>query len=260
MKNTFILIAVLALLTSCQKETHISANEEIYLENVIASLRDSLTATEFATLDFSKIIESKVKDDYIVRLGVKSKSISNYFVVLKTTKEGKIMKGLNVHIEKDTLYNRDKTKYNGFITLSSLNKKPILSSKIVNGFIVALHNSVINQRSLVEPRPNNVLPEVVVTCYVSSSRSTSVIDMINLWSLLGGNYNIYNPINGSTDGGYAGGGSYGGGGSGGGTWGSADGSILIDYEPDDIPAIDIDKFIKCFTNISDMGLSALLKY
>lgn len=249
MKNLIFFLAFSIFVISCQKEMNTS-DELTYLEQVKINVKDSLASNDFSSLDFSRTIRTEIDEQYLLRVSQKGKPLANDFVLLETDKRGAILRGLIIHMERTPLLNEDPSKYNGVISASSLRRNTAINSKIVNGFITAFPSST-NQRSLVVPRPKNELPDVVVTCYITS-RGISFSDWISLQSLFGGISGIYDNLDGTSTGGDYGGGG-GSSGSSGPVAGGGGGSIEIDYEPDDIPAIDITKYLKCFASIPDNG-------
>jgi hypothetical protein len=279
---TFITLS-LVLLVSCQKEIR-TLHHSRYIENVKSALKDSLSQADYITLDFSKAILSKVDSAslYMFRVPLKGKNIKNDFVILKTDANGIVERGKIIHLEGNEVEYGDQKikerKWNGTVSISSLNRNSVLNSSIDNGYIVALHAQG-NSRTASEPiypDPYIELPEVIVVAYIQPSGGISYSDWVWLESLFydaggmstGGYY-------GSADGGGGGGtgGSYGGDtyygsdGSSGGIYASVDDydlpldpPILVDYEGQYAdPAIDLDKYVKCFTNIPDAGATCSIE-
>jgi hypothetical protein len=193
---------------------------------------------------------------------------------VQTNSDGKIKKGRIIHLEGGQAEFGDgkikRRHFEGSIEISSLDRKTTLHSAIKKGYIQAFHQKE-NTRTGVVPE-EDILPEVIVVAYVSPNYGISFSDWMYLQSLFysspfdyssgvgesGGNGGTYY---GSLDG--SGGSYYGGGGY---YYGGSmsnddlyngvllDPLILVDVDTYvNNPAIDIEKYLKCFDAIPDVG-------
>ena len=266
---TFITLTLL-LIVSCKKEINSKNNFSGYIENVKTALKDSLSASDYATLDFSKPVLSKVDSVqlYLLRIPLKGKNIKNDFVLVKTNAGGKVERGKIIHLDGAEKQGR----VDGDITISSLNRSTQLNSTINNGYISALHPQTNLRTSSLEPAYSSAttLPEVIVYCYLDSYGGLSFSDWYLLESFFydyggGGSYegsyseDYYGPLDGSGGGGSLGGGGYSGD-------GSTGGSILLDpvIEIEEeyiytLPGIDLNKIFKCFDGVPSAGAYYTIK-
>jgi len=268
---TITLILVVAM-TSCKKAT--DQLSENYLQNVQAGLKDSTINSDFTQLDFSRAILSKVDSVqlYLLRIPFKGHNLRNDFVILKTSQSGQIQLGKFVHLEGNVSEYGEgvvkRRKFDGNITISSLNRQETLSSAVKDGFIEAYHKQNTALKTSVLQAPD-VMPEIIVIAYVSSG-GISFSDWVWLQSFFtnsggGGSWGgYYGSLDGGSGGSYGGGGnsggSTGGGPTGGGGGISQEPPIMIDLEvQDENPTIDLQKFINCFNAIPDAGATCSIE-
>lgn len=269
MKHIFTLSICFLLLYACKKEDALPMSS--YLENVKGALKDSLQPADFSSLDFTRSVQSKVDSVQlnVLRVPFKNKKLENDFVIVETDETGIVKRGKIIHLkgvvtenENDKLRRRT---WNGEIIISSLDRTKAINSPINNGFISAFHSQNTTRSSV---HPDNVMPEVVITYVIPSGSSgmswSSWFLVQSFFADYSGNnwYGYYSSLDGS-------GGSYGGGGgsssgggypSGGGGNIEQDTPIQIDIETqDEYDAIDIEKFINCFTAIPDAGASCSIE-
>ena len=256
MKHLSIFVVVMILLSSCQKE--LKSNGDHFLSRVEASLQSSLSVQDYNHLDFSKAVCSKAESAglFFLRIPFIGKKLQNDFVVVQTNRDGQVQRGKIVHLEGGQKRMGHQVTWNGNIALESLNRKHVIQSKVFNGYIEAFHQGPAGARmnSLMAP---GELPEIIVVAYINSGIYYS--DWIWLESL------FYQPFDYSSGGG---GGDYSG------YYGSLDGSYSTGDGPYSVsggqlateplmlvdedtyinnPAIDIDKYLKCFDAIPDVG-------
>jgi len=263
--SVFAAFLCLLLIYSCQKHSAPESKDD-YLTNVKAALKDSLTLKDFNSLDFSKVILSKVDSLqlYLVRIPFNGKSNVNDFVLVKTKLNGIVERAKIIHLEgKTTEYGEGKIKslrWDGTLSILSLDGKNEFHSTISNGYIKPFPHSRANAnaKSSVQPDPYVELPEVVIVCTQHPSGGVSWSTWISLLSLLENNTygtsTLYSYLEG------------GGGGGGGSTGGSTGGTTTNPPPPppgtmievnvemqDENPAIEIAKYLACFTAIPDAG-------
>lgn len=271
------MIFLLSLLVgSCTREEH--QPKDSYLQNVQSFLKEVMQAGDFEALDFSRPVGTKVDSAglHLLRIPFTGKALRQDFVLVQTNKEGHVQRGKIIHLEgARTLYGEGTVKewrFEGRITISTLDRKSVLHSPITNGFIQAFHGDRSSQRSASLMPSGETLPEVVVVGYINYDYGVSYSDWCYLQGLLydpynGGSRDYSSAYYGSLDGGSYGGGGYtGGSGSSGGSYVYFDGGImldppiLIDYENQDgLNPIDIQQYINCFNNIPDAGATCSIE-
>ncbi|RYZ91072.1 MAG: hypothetical protein EOP04_01730 [Proteobacteria bacterium] len=287
MKRVFTFtLTLIILFTACRKEQS-ATSPAFYLETVQSALRDSLGGADFSGLNFKDARLNKVDSAglFLLRIPFAGKSVASDFVLLQTDPRGRVLQGRIVHLEgsHEAIGNGNGAKqvFNGAIQIRSLGRQLLVDSRITGGYIEAFHSHSAARLSLVQPEPEyTTLPEVIVVGYSSGGGGISFSDWIFLQSLFsssGGNFDYsgyYGLLGGSggggggsSSGGYSGGiGSgysgvgYYGGGHGGGGGVLLDPIILIDEETqDENSAIDIRKFMNCFTSIPDAGATCSIE-
>lgn len=259
MKHIYLFFVVTMFLLSCQKE--VQQNDYGYLDQVKTSLHDSLSQQDFENLDFSRAVLSKADSPqlYFLRIPFNGKKLQSDFVLLQTSKVGKVQTGKIIHLEGGQKMQDQNITWNGSVIISSLSRKDVLQSAVTGGYIEAFHKSNSNARltSMMAP---DVLPEIVVVAYTGGG--VSYADWVWLQSFFyqsmdygsgsgGGDYGSYY---GSLDGSYGGGGgTYSG--STEPTYGVQTESML-EFEPEyvySLTGIDLTKIFKCFDNVPSVG-------
>jgi hypothetical protein len=269
MKTLYTLVLI-TVIVACKKERTDSPKgiadltaAEFSVQNLKDDLKDSMRAEDFDRLDFTRAIYNRVDSVglYYLRVPFKGRDVAKEFTLLKLDKSGRIKEGRIIQLDGGVVEAGAGTvkvrRWEGKLSISSLNRRSLMNSAVHKGYIDAFH-PVVNAREAVYG--SDQLPEVVVVAYVSSGIDYST--WLCLTSLIynsgGGGY-VNDGYYGSLDGG--GGGSYGGtsGGSYGGTadgsyGGSVDQTMLVDVDTYvDHPAIDVGQYLKCFDGIADAG-------
>jgi hypothetical protein len=137
MKRTFTLIIFSFILFSCKKEIT-RAGSDGFLQQVKISLKDSMNAGDYATLDFTKAVLNKVDSVqvYFLRIPFKNKTVASDFVLVKMSKEGKVEQGKIIQLKGSVHEFGEgkikRRKFDGDISISSLNGKEILNSSVDN--------------------------------------------------------------------------------------------------------------------------------
>lgn len=264
MKQRLYIFLLFVIFYSCKKDLQTIQQPPAYLQQIKNALKDSLNATDLNNLVIEKAVLSKIDslDLLLLRIPFRNKNFRNDFLLLKTNEDGLILKGKIVQLSDNdaTGNNMDRTlNFNGSISLSSMNRKTVLHSNIRNGYIEAFHQQEKTLRTLSMADPYQTLPEVIIVSSITTS-GVSYSTWVSLLALMdgGGTNNYYGDISYDWDA-YSGGGG-GGGYSGGSSDGSGDGYIqtsplsIVDVETQDTdPAIDINKFLKCFSAVPDAG-------
>lgn len=261
MQRLFLICFLVVAVASCQKEIK-SPGKNDYPE-LKQSLQEYLLPADYNALDFSRVARSKYGDATLLRIPFKEKRIDESFVLVDVGATGKIKRGRIVELTRAD----KKEAYNGILVLKSLKGEIMEEAPIINGY--RRTSKLLTRTMVVQPDPYVELPEVViVSTYPSSGGGISWGTYMNLMSF----------FNDAGGGGVGGGGSgwYSGGGGGGGSIGGSAGGgtynppanpnpygpvsvidedlIHIDFESQYAdPAIDLDKFLKCFDNIPDAG-------
>lgn len=279
MKHLLTFFFVFLYLTACKKEVSFTHTADKYLESVYVSLKDSVKAAEFVNLDFTKAVQSKINSDTsYLRIPFKGKMLQEEFVLLQTNERGRIDRGRIITLFESNLSRKAGEAFNGAITLRHLSGQQAVHSEIRNGYILAFHQKqVLLQNRLAQSSTEKIMslvaptykdmPEVIVVGYRRSDGGISYGDWINLQNTFGGS-------GGSASGSGSCYYSSAGGGGGSNTGSSddtynddrasiRDGSgrsvkqdppILVDFEGQgNNPAIEIESYLKCFSNIPDAG-------
>lgn len=269
MKHILLLLLVTILLVGCQKDLQPSDGD--YLEVAKKSLKDSLSSSDFAALDFSKAARSRVDSVgfFGLRVPFRGKLPQEDFVFIKTNEAGRIENGKIVHltgrVSTEDVSTGKRKRWDGSISLTSLDRKDFFESAIVNGYITALHQQNVFRTTSQEPQ-GDPMPEVIIVYVLPKQGGVSWSTWMCLQSIAahgpvgGGGY--YSSFSGGGSGGGNGsasdswsGGSYNGGGTPPNKIGTNDDPVIfVDKEMQDENApIDIEKFINCFTAIPDAG-------
>jgi hypothetical protein len=276
MRHFILTTITLILIVSCKKEINNNKHDlPGYVENVKASLKDSLSVNDYASLDFSRTVLSKVDSVqlYLLRIPFKEKEIKNDFVIVKINYDGKVERGKIIHVEgADTAFGNIRIKsFYGSITISSLSGNIQIQSAINNGYILAFHPQMNLRTTLAAPAypvyPGaTVLPEVIVYSYINTSSGISVSDWWLLQSLFydysfgGGTSGYYSSLDGTSGGG---GGGYGGSGDGALDYGvPVGGDDMAEIEAEyiyNLPGVDLSKMFKCFDNVPSGGATYSIK-
>ncbi len=252
MQRFLLFLFVAVMITSCQKEVHQPDAQQDY-PLLKKNLLDSLPSSVYDELDFNRVARSSYPGVTLLRIGFKGKTMIESFVLVDVYESGMIKRGRIVEQVRD----KTSETFNGSLLLKNLLGTIIEETTIMKGYQV---NKTVLQRGQVQPAPDYVeLPGVIVV----STYSTGSIYSSTVWTSLltyysdnsGGGSGYYSP--GDPFGG-SGGGYSGGGGSGGGSPNPVgivnDELLQVDFENQHAkPAIDLEKFLKCFDNIPDAG-------
>ncbi|MFT4155136.1 hypothetical protein [Parafilimonas sp.] len=264
-KLYFITIAYTTLLiSSCYKQDIVqeyksgaidsSVVQANYLAKIKAGLKDSLNASDFATIDFLHLYKSNsvLTGDHFLRISIARKKLSDDFVLLSTDSIGNIIKARIVHVQHD---GKQKGSANFTMVASSLNRKEIVYLKNTESknrqnenrekANTVTSNNISSMMEEEAPAGEQTLPDVVVVGYIYDNPTSYY-------------WYCFDDILGMGSGG-GGGSTY--------TYGSADpqphggGSgpvypdetINISYENADQSPIDVTKYVNCFSQLSDQG-------
>ena len=225
-----------------------SALQINYLAKIKEKLKDSLNSNDFNYIDFSQVYRSLdvQKKNFYLRLGFIDKKISKDFILLFTDSSGNIRRGRIVHVDKEIL--KDSGSFKCTFKLSTLNRQKV--NYLVNKKISANTGQLLaNDEGAVGEQ---ILPTVFVTAYIYKE--------VNIYTWA--NWFLYDALSGDE-------GLGGGGGPNENTYtygqeepkprGYSDPEILTDeieeisFEEDTNPAIELEKYLKCFSNLPDEG-------
>lgn len=255
----FFLLTVITMLTmvSCKKEIS-PTRVETYLENIKKVTRDSMNAADFGLLDFSRVVKTHIDSShvYLFRIGFKGKSLATDFVLLRADASGNIRSGRIIHLKQS---GSEQNRWNGHITLEHLNGEQLLSSPIRDGYVEAFYaaKETWAGRAPLEQDPYVELPEVII---VSTYRN-DVFTFYDWYNLLA--FFDYSGGGGSTGSSayYSDSNPYGDGGGGGGSSTTvSETAIEVNYEYQYVnPAIEIAKYMKCFSDIPDAGATGSIE-
>jgi len=231
MKNTFYALLLGALLFSCRKENAPTASRQDYIQVVSAALRDSLSASDYARLDFSHASASGVDslNIHLLRIPLIAKPIATDFFVARTDAGGHVFSGRFVSIATDA---GEKKSFSGMVLYHSMNgmQKTV---RLIHGHVVKPFAGATSSLMADEPEMDGGdLPPVVVTASYGSG-DISYADWYNLLEMAGDNgygyTGYYSPS------------------SGGGGGNSSAPTMQVDFEaPESKDAIDVAKYVKCF--------------
>jgi len=252
------------ILFSCKKEVTEDFNNTMLLNSIQVQLKDSISRNDFEQLDFTNTVISKlaINEMNLIRIPFKNKSISTDFILLKIEKNKLFSIGKIIHLSQYQIgLISTSQQFNGEINISTLNRKSSHISAIKNGFVESLHQAVNNPSAKLDIVIVPLLPEVVlISSYPRAGGGVSLSAWYNLVSMLegsstngpggfGGYYSYGGPLNTSF--------ATGGGGT---SMQDVAQPIYIDYEPaETLPAIEIKKYLKCFSNIPDAGAVCSIK-
>jgi hypothetical protein len=288
MKRALLTVITFFFLVACKKNNSFQSGNLLYMQNVQKSLKVRVAKEEFEQLQFDRAILSKVDSVslYLVRIPYAGKKIEDQFLLLQTDKDGWLVKGKIVNlIQTSPPGLNTKARFDGWISIKSLDKMEVIESEILDGYITTFHPKPATLRTLVVPSEKNVLPEVVVVTYVKAEGSFSHSSWVSLMGILGGSSGgemstgaYYSSLSVIDGGGGGGGGGYVVGGSGSTGYSSTGNDdqtysgrrpvagyteeepIFVDIEmPEDFSAIDISKFLKCFSSIPDNGATCSIE-
>src|SRR5688500_5536557 len=95
MKRLLFFCLAVVFMSSCKKEIIEKPTSLKILENVKAALKDSISPSDYQSLDFHRALFSKADQPqlYFLRVPFKGKKISEHFVIVKTDKDGLIESG-----------------------------------------------------------------------------------------------------------------------------------------------------------------------
>ena len=258
-KQLFILFSFLIFIASCKKESTRQISDNMLQSTIKSYLKDSLSTGDFKALDFSSSTVCNYNGGtsiYIIPF-VNNQYIQN-FVAVKITNAQNIYQAKIIELTANNdERNVAKIKsYNGSISIQSLNRRTVMNSPIVNGYISSWHQTRLEavQKADIAVVQIVDLPEVVVVAYLpTSGYGISNSEWLNISAILGGGNSggssYYQGINYLTSGGGTGGGSS-----------ATSTPIQIDFETgNEDPAIDINKYLKCFGTVPDAGATCTIK-
>jgi hypothetical protein len=253
MKNSILALFLCFFVTLSCKKTSIPAALQVrteYVTQIQSSLKDSLSAIEYATLDFihAQQIHVDSANIHLLRIPLLGKDIVHDFLVVRTNRSGIILQGSFIHIlRKDTAT----TYFNGWISHRSLKGIRSPALEISNGYIIKRKPT---EMTLIEPTmPEDIidggdLPDVIVYASISGGGGGGYN-----W---GDYYNLSSMLNAGSGSGYSSGGNYYSSSSGSGTSTPA---VLVDVEnSENSPAIDVKKYMNCFGTISNVNATCLI--
>ena len=271
MKRFLILTIFFSSIISCNKNATIETSSSSYLANVKYLLKDSVDHTTYEALDFSHSIRTNIKGKTsFLRIPFKEMNSRNEFLLLQTNYQGLIKRGRAVSFNRNNNETERMTKYrpyNGHIVIKDLKGKKVFESEIENGYILSLHPQRKSHRLAVVPvEPYYTdLPEVVVVSLHTQESGISYSDWYSFSGIFSDTYTYNNYYSSMDDNG-----------------GVADYSdngysydvtsqettylqkpsgyvyeepaMLVDYEAAAYdPAIDLQKYLNCFSRIPDAG-------
>ncbi|PZR29109.1 MAG: hypothetical protein DI535_03595 [Citrobacter freundii] len=276
MKYLF-LILLCVFLFSCQKDS-VKTKESSYPQ-LRKSLSEQLPAADFNLLDFARISRANINDKALLRICFQGKKMSESFLIVEVDVFGNVLKGKIIEIgESESPYS-----FTGEIVTKDLSGGNLKHRYYKNGYKLIPTSPVSTNVSMPsQPDPYIMLPEVIVVgSYPPSGGSFGYSTWISALSFI----DDYGSGGGDWSGGYVPGDSFGGGGGGGYGGGSGSGYgngdpnlpsnpsnpndpnnpnypveviddpfMQVEFESQFAdPAIDVDAYLKCFSQIPDAG-------
>jgi hypothetical protein len=265
MKKILSIIFLSVLFYSCKKQLPSQTLVlSPYDDRVISFLKNALEESDFAKLDFSNRAISKEQPHWLLRYGLKGKTLSSDFILLSTDRVGNCSMGRFIHLDQDK-NNLDSSNFSGNIQIETLGRELVLSSVITNGYILAMHPRMsevnvprVSADSMMAADiiPSyyydysfDELPEVLVVGSFPNGGggSSSQANYYQLISFLGQNgtvppglgisYGVYSPAGGGP-----------------GFSGTGSGNITISFDNSvNQPGIDLPAYLNCFASIPDEG-------
>ncbi len=242
-------------LVCCKKEIAPDEKRFDLVENISSFLIDSLSIRDRQNLEMGRMRLGTIQIGTVryVRIPLKSMDAFSEFVYLELEGDSSFKSSKIFTIYKTQLTHKGSdVLFNGSITISALNRKTIIQSGIVDGYIEAFYpisNTIQSHRQNSFPDPNR--QQVIV--------SGDALQILNLSAW----FNIW-----GTGGGADGQGTYAslqipqGYDSGGGAADvKPDNTIVVDFEPpaENLESIDILKYLKCFESIPDDGATCSIE-
>lgn len=142
-------------------------------------LKDSLSAVDYATVDFSSARKSTLSyEGSITRIGFVDKDILHDFIIVREDGTGRITQSRIVHLEGSITPTTvgSKPSFNGKVDISSLRREIQAVSVITNGYIMSLHTAKVGSNAVgvnLADCSNCTLPEVVVSASYNSGGGIS---------------------------------------------------------------------------------------
>lgn len=246
MRNPFLPVCLLLALFSCTKPDDLNQNYNALENNnsklsaIQRYLQDSLSAIDFAAVDFGSIYSSKdfTSGNYFFRIGFRNKKISDEFVLLKTDSAGNIATAKIVYVQG---IGDENALASIIVKTSSLNRKKVSYLKNASRNRQSEGVTASDMSLLVAeegPVGEQTLPEVVVVGYTDYS------PVPTYWYFYDGMLGLNSGGSGTS---YI----YGASGPVGGDGGTIP-TIQIDYEfPENEKVIDVKKYLDCFGTVQE---------
>ena len=281
MKHLFFISALLVIMVSCKKEMSQNSDSFLSLQSIKRQLKDSLSAADFQQLNFDNAVSTSIPKSVLIFLRVPflNKNIQTDFILLKIKNDNSFSAGKIFNITKNTLNTQHKTAtvFNGNIQILSLKRNLLTTSTITNGYVDAFRIKQSDPLSKAEIAEVPLMPEVVIMCNMPSTGGDQYFsNYYNLESFFNGGvsgnggdigdngstsnatqgngsyYSNSNPNNSGPGAPHPGGSGY--------TVPADDDPVLIDFETgENLAAINLDQYIKCFSSIPDAGAVCSIK-
>ncbi|HVM86872.1 MAG TPA: hypothetical protein VMT76_01705 [Puia sp.] len=267
MKKYISIIVLSFIIFSCKKQTEKqmvppSWQNGHFEGNVNAYLRTNLSPSDYSDVDTANIYLSNEGTYFFARLAIAGKKIERDFILVQADSSGNCTAGRFVHIRRDST---NMKTFTGKVSTESLQHDNAVYKKVTENAVQVLSCGSVAEESLeadddcdIIPSYNceGCLPEVVVIGYVgggggSSGGGISYFDYLNLLELAGGTSSgassgVYSPV--ST------GGSSPSAATTAGALIKSLPNVTLNFETSyGKPSIDVNAFMKCFSEIPDAG-------
>ena len=266
MKPVFFLVLLLQLVASCRKEGQFVPGEQAAINRVQATLNDSLSAVDYQRLAFAKAVRTRInKDTSYLRIPFRDQALKEAFVVVQIDDAGRVNRGRMISVTRQQNM-LPAYAFHGFLVIRWLTGKEVIRSRITRGYIEAFHATPTLLRSTIVPAPEyQEMPEVIVVASRTQNGVLSFSDYLWLQGLFNDAYRgvrtYYSNMEDSGTAGDREGGETSWSNLGGaGFFPAEDFPLLIDFETEwSNPAIDIEKYLKCFDAIPDAGATCSIE-
>lgn len=159
MKRISFSLVYFLLLFSCRKQ-ELPAVDRYWL-SVKSDLQARLGETDFADLDFTKAARVNVDSArcYAIRIPFRGRRPDQDFVLVRTNAEGRVREGKIVQLRGQATVKKGevvRSRWDGRVLLSSLDRKTVFESPVVNGVITCSHSQNRSRTDLQVPRFTNI--------------------------------------------------------------------------------------------------------
>ena len=118
----YFLATIIALsMLSCQKEMDSGSRSSGYFHKITSVLKDSLSAADYASLEFNRVVASSIDslEIRLLRIPISGRNLRNDFVLVKTNADASSIKGKIIHLsDNENAGGADAGSFTGSIIIS----------------------------------------------------------------------------------------------------------------------------------------------